>query len=357
MLKDWKLICESVGYNYVKEDKTNIWFDFDGFEFRQTKGRFPPKKLNIKNCTTPEAWIVYLMHNKHNGRYGYDKFEWTGSVADSAEFYCEEHGYFNQEINGHLRGNGCYSCNGTPRLTLDVVKQRCVATRGNEFDYSNIAYEHTKNMITITCKQHGSFDVNLYAHLRGVSCFKCYEDNRPKTRSNSDEFTSKAVKVHGDKYDYSLVDYKCAKTPVNIICKEHGVFQQVPNYHLSGNGCQYCAKELTGFNRTSYKKACADGSNIYLFKIYNTDECFYKIGISKNFLNRSSQITCEAGYTCEVLYTQFFSDPEVVYDLENVLHKEFKEVSYTPKIRFSGSTECFSNIDVDEFKKIIMCIA
>ena len=356
-MKNWKLICEDNGYGYIKEDKINIWFSFDGFEFKQTKGRFPPKKINIKNCTTPEAWIVYLMHNKHKGLYGYDKFEWTGNVADYSTFYCKEHGYFTQEINGHLRGNGCFSCNGTPRLTVDVVKARCIAARGDEFNYENLKYNYVDNTITVECKKHGAFDVNLYAHLKGVSCYKCYDENRPSTALSNDEFKNKAENVHVGKYDYSLVDYKCAKTPVSIICKIHGIFEQIPNYHLSGNGCQLCAKELAGFNRSTYKKACADGSNIYLFKIYNSDEYFYKIGISKNFLNRSSQIACESGYNCEVLHTQFFSDPEVVYDLENTLHKEFKEVSYTPKIRFSGSTECFSEISVDEFKKLIMCIA
>jgi hypothetical protein len=31
-------------------------------------------------------------------------------------------------------------------------------------------------------------------------------------------------KVHGDTYDYSIVEYKNTHTKVKIICKEHGVF-------------------------------------------------------------------------------------------------------------------------------------
>ena len=37
--------------------------------------------------------------------------------------------------------------------------------------------------------------------------------------------------AHGDRYDYSLVEYKNAQTKVKIICKEHGVFEQLPQSH------------------------------------------------------------------------------------------------------------------------------
>ncbi len=49
-------------------------------------------------------------------------------------------------------------------------------------------------------------------------------------------------KKHGDKYDYSLVDYDGALTNVNIICETHGVFPQTPHSHLSrqGQGCPKC---------------------------------------------------------------------------------------------------------------------
>ena len=32
-------------------------------------------------------------------------------------------------------------------------------------------------------------------------------------------FISKAIKIHGDRYDYSNVNYINAKTKINIICK------------------------------------------------------------------------------------------------------------------------------------------
>lgn len=38
-------------------------------------------------------------------------------------------------------------------------------------------------------------------------------------------FITKAKIVHGDLYNYSLVDYINSKTKVKIICSKHGVFE------------------------------------------------------------------------------------------------------------------------------------
>lgn len=53
-------------------------------------------------------------------------------------------------------------------------------------------------------------------------------------------FINKAIAIHGDKYDYSLVNYTRAKDKVEIICPIHGVFLQSPHAHTSGYGCIKC---------------------------------------------------------------------------------------------------------------------
>lgn len=66
-------------------------------------------------------------------------------------------------------------------------------------------------------------------------------------KSNTKEFIDKAKKVHGDKYDYSQVNYVDSKTKIKIICPIHGVFEQQPNNHLTGFECLECGgkKKLT----------------------------------------------------------------------------------------------------------------
>ena len=56
-------------------------------------------------------------------------------------------------------------------------------------------------------------------------------------------FLEKAHIIHGDRYDYSLVDYQGSKKKVVIICKIHGEFSQTPDNHVSGKAnCPVCAK-------------------------------------------------------------------------------------------------------------------
>ena len=65
-------------------------------------------------------------------------------------------------------------------------------------------------------------------------------------RSTTEEFIEKARKVHGDKYDYSKVNYINEHTKVIIVCPIHGDFLQQPNSHLSKRNCPKCVnRKLT----------------------------------------------------------------------------------------------------------------
>jgi hypothetical protein len=59
--------------------------------------------------------------------------------------------------------------------------------------------------------------------------------------STSENFINKSILVHGDKYDYSLVHYVNAEIEVKIICKKHGEFLQKPHIHLRGGNCPTCS--------------------------------------------------------------------------------------------------------------------
>lgn len=61
-------------------------------------------------------------------------------------------------------------------------------------------------------------------------------------RKTKTEFIEEAKVIHGDKYDYSKVEYVNNHTKVCIICSEHGEFWQTPNNHLSHHGCPKCSK-------------------------------------------------------------------------------------------------------------------
>jgi hypothetical protein len=62
-------------------------------------------------------------------------------------------------------------------------------------------------------------------------------------KQTKDEFVSNANKVHGNKYDYSKVDYINSGTKVEIICPKHGSFFQTPRNHIAGQACKECGYE------------------------------------------------------------------------------------------------------------------
>lgn len=68
----------------------------------------------------------------------------------------------------------------------------------------------------------------------------------------TEEFVSKAKAIHGTRYDYSLVQYTKYNVKVKIICKEHGIFEQTPNNHLSGKGCIKCSCPNHGLSNKEY---------------------------------------------------------------------------------------------------------
>ena len=59
-------------------------------------------------------------------------------------------------------------------------------------------------------------------------------------RKTTEQFIADARKVHGDKYDYSKVEYINNKVEVCIICPKHGEFFQRPDRHLTSDGCRKC---------------------------------------------------------------------------------------------------------------------
>lgn len=65
----------------------------------------------------------------------------------------------------------------------------------------------------------------------------------------AENFIKKAIGIHGEKYDYSKVEYKSAREKVCIICPIHGEFWQAPSNHLSGNRCPKCAADLRASNK------------------------------------------------------------------------------------------------------------
>ena len=77
-----------------------------------------------------------------------------------------------------------------------------------------------------------------------------------RRKKTIEEFIEESKLIHGDKYNYSLVEYKNKNTNIDIICQKHGVFKQLPKLHLKGCGCIACFYDSIRFSLDEFINLC-----------------------------------------------------------------------------------------------------
>lgn len=172
----------------------------------------------------------------HGETYKYNNVDYVNSHTKVC-IVCTIHGAFWQTPNSHLRGRGCPKCGGTYHYTTEEWVEEAKKVHGNKYDYSKVCYKNNKTKVCIICKTHGAFFMTPNMHIQGCKCPKCAGRHNYMTK----EWIEEAKKVHKNKFVYDKVKYINNKTTVCIICKKHGEFWQVPNSHLQGYGCPKCS--------------------------------------------------------------------------------------------------------------------
>lgn len=191
-----------------------------------------------KRLTTEE--FIERAKEVHGDKYDYSKVNYVNSSTKVC-IICPIHGEFWQIPSDHLSGKGCKKCSyikTSNRLlkSTDSFISAARKTHGDKYDYGNVVYKGVKEKVEIICKEHGSFWQEADAHIRGQGCPIC----GGRFKYTNELFIAKAKEKHGNKYDYSKVNYINAHTKVCIICPEHGEFYQSPDAHLRGQGCPIC---------------------------------------------------------------------------------------------------------------------
>ena len=198
-----------------------------------------PRKLTTEQ-------FIEKARKVHGNKYDYSKVKYINNKTKVC-IICHEHGEFYQTPHRHLKGRGCPECGKKikSRLTTEQFILRAREIHGWKYDYSKVDFKTTNDKVCIICPKHGEFWqtplVHIYNH--GCGCKECRKENlHEKFKFNKEQFIEKARKVHGDKYDYSKIEYINSHTKVCIICPEHGEFWQMPYSHLNGKGCFICKK-------------------------------------------------------------------------------------------------------------------
>ena len=232
-----------------------------------------------------------------------------------------------------LRGCGCPVCTkekmqeANQKVFIDKAKQRHLS----RYLYDKVQYTTNRNLVVITCPLHGDFEQTPSNHLKGHGCKRCQYQNFAEKRSNTlEHFIEKAKSVHGDTYDYSLVDYVNAYTKVKIILPGGDVAEQLPSHHLRGfkpslepRGLDYQGQGILYYLRVMYK-----------------DQVLYKIGItSKSVDERFALVDLRK---IEVMHTTHFDRVKDAFYIEQKTLKKYNEFAYKgPAVLESGNTELF----------------
>ena len=197
----------------------------------------------------------------HGDKYDYSQVNYINSQTCVIITCISCNHSFNSIPNNHLRGKGCKKCanklNGDKsRKTNEqfIIKAQQIHMDENNkpiYDYSLVKYISTHKKVNILCKIHGSFEQCPSVHLSGKGCKQCGIIKMAIAQSFTlDEFIQKAKEVHGDKYDYSQVNYINSQTKITLKCNICDyVFEQQPNSHLQGRGCDKCAHMINHENQ------------------------------------------------------------------------------------------------------------
>ena len=199
---------------------------------------------------------------KYGNKYDLSKVNYFKSdrkitiICHEKDRFGREHGEFQITPNNFLRGRECPKCRKLNRRTEEEFIVEAKLVHGDKFDYNLINFKNMDTPIKIKCNTCGEiFDQTPTSHLQGNGCPNCkYRTISKKLSMGKEEFIKRAKEIHGDRYDYSKVDYKNNSTPVTIICPIHGEFKQKPINHLRGNNCPKCSHRSTKYTNEEFKE-------------------------------------------------------------------------------------------------------
>ena len=228
----------------------------------------------------------------HGDKYDYSKVEYINSHTNVC-IICPKHGEFWQTPRSHLAGSGCSKCSGNAKSNTEEFIKKAQLIHGNKYDYSETVYISADKKVKIICPLHGEFYVAVNHHLSGRGCPKCAGNIKLTT----EDFLKKAKEVHGDKYDYSKVDYKTSIIPVCIICPKHGEFLQKPNTHLCGCGCPKCGASKSTSKMELKIKSFLEDNNIKYIPQHSFDWLKYENPLKLDFYlpEYNIAIECQGG--------------------------------------------------------------
>jgi len=153
--------------------------------------------------------------------------------------FCDKHGKTKRAWSSLNRHNvfGCKKCIQQNKGLESFLK----ILKNNNFEFISGEYLTAKSKLNIKCIIHNIvFNINRNDFLEGGG--NCSECNKIRWREKyKNNFIKKATKIHKGFYSYEKINYQTTRELVDIICPNHGIFQQSPDSHLQGQKCPKCS--------------------------------------------------------------------------------------------------------------------
>jgi hypothetical protein len=220
--------------------------------------------------------FIVTCKKRFNRRYDYSKVDYINNHT-KVKIICNKHKLlFEQRPKSHLGRNeqGCNLCKKYKTYTTKLFIKISKEVHGDVYGYHLVKYKHTKKYVNIVCQTHGIFKQYPGSHLQGRGCFKCHIDTIAGTNKRSPKEWIKIFKKHAKlrKYKFFGDTIINAHIPMNVKCKDHGIFKVAPMHLRNGIGCSACSSSLVEEEIANYlNKIKID------FKRYKTfSNCKYK---------------------------------------------------------------------------------
>lgn len=131
------------------------------------------------------------------------------------------------------------------KIAFDNFVAKARKIHGDKYKYRFEDFQTTMIKMAIECPDHGIWmqTPSNHIHIRGgKGCPHCSRARIARVLSlTTDEFLTKAINKHGNKYSYEKTVYFNSKTLVTITCFHHGDFKQAPYNHLEcTTACPKC---------------------------------------------------------------------------------------------------------------------
>ena len=157
--------------------------------------------------------------------------------AQKVSVVCKKHGIFSIKPGKLFFNQGCSKC--SRRLSKDDILKKISPFNINNYDLSIVDNLDYFASFTLKCLKHGDFCL-VPANIISNGLMNCPKCSREKLSLTRNTFIERSKELHGDKFDYSLVDYTNLETKVIIKCDKGHIFTQRPEGHLKSKSCPKC---------------------------------------------------------------------------------------------------------------------